>query len=254
MPDTKPKLRRVAIDRREESARVMIRPVGTERSTRVFQEIRELIVGGQLAPGARIVERDLVGRLGASRTPVRSALHRLQQEGYVVSLHGGHRQRLIVTPLTRDDMLELLAMVGALEGIAVRRVARFDLADRRVIVDRLRRVNKALATAATHRRADTRRMAELDETFHRTMFGPGAGARLLAMHETLQPQTYRYRRLFHYSASELAPQSIAEHDEIIAAIERGVPHQAMLAVHKNWNNGSARVGQAMARAGEFDTF
>jgi DNA-binding GntR family transcriptional regulator len=113
---------------------------------------------------------------------------------------------------------------------------------------------KALATAATHRRVDPRRMSELDETFHRTMFGPGAGARLLAIHETLQPQAYRYRRLFHYSASELTPQSVAEHDEIIAAIERGAAHQAMLAVHKNWNNGSARVGQAMARVGEFGGF
>ena len=229
----------------------MLRTVGTERSAHVYQELRELIVDGRLAPGSRVVERDLVDLLGVSRTPVRTALHRLQQEGYVVGLRGGQRQRLIVTPLTQEDATELLEMVGALEGIALRRVARLPPTERRVIVERLRRINDTFAKVACNRHPDPRRMSAIDETFHRTFFAYGAGARLRAMHESLQPQTYRLRRLHHFRASELTPVSIAEHNEIIAAIERGDARAAMLSGQKNWQNGAARVGEVLARLGEY---
>ena len=49
--------------------------------TRVYHELRALIISGQLPPGSRVAERAVVARMGLSRTPVRSALHRLQQEG-----------------------------------------------------------------------------------------------------------------------------------------------------------------------------
>jgi DNA-binding GntR family transcriptional regulator len=54
--------------------------------TRAFNELRELIVRGQLPPGGWIIESVLAERLGVSRTPVRSALHWLRREGYVVEL------------------------------------------------------------------------------------------------------------------------------------------------------------------------
>ena len=52
--------------------------------TRAYHDLRLVIVGGQLPPGSRISERILAQRLGLSRTPVRSALHRLEQEGWVM--------------------------------------------------------------------------------------------------------------------------------------------------------------------------
>ncbi len=55
-----------------------------ERPLVVYEQLRHLIVHGHLAPGSRIVESDVAGRLGVSRTPVRGALQRLQQEGYIV--------------------------------------------------------------------------------------------------------------------------------------------------------------------------
>jgi DNA-binding GntR family transcriptional regulator len=72
--------------------------------TRVYLELRELIISGQLPPGARVAERAVVARTGLSRSPVRSALHRLQQEGFVASVGRADDQRLIVTPLTRGDI------------------------------------------------------------------------------------------------------------------------------------------------------
>src|SRR5207244_8598966 len=74
-----------------------------DRIARAYQQLRELIVWGRLAPGSRVIESDIAERLGVSRTPVRSALHRLQQEGYIVGVGRGSEQRLTVAPLTQDE-------------------------------------------------------------------------------------------------------------------------------------------------------
>ena len=60
-----------------------------DRVSQAYEEIRDLIVRGRLAPGARIHENEAALRLGSSRTPVRAALQRLQQEGYVTGATPG---------------------------------------------------------------------------------------------------------------------------------------------------------------------
>src|SRR5437867_8525608 len=93
------------------------------RPDQVYARLRDLIVQGSLAPGSRIVETEIASRLGVSRTPVREALQRLQQEGFVMGAPGAQQSRLTVAPLTRDDVHELLDIVGALEGRGARRAA-----------------------------------------------------------------------------------------------------------------------------------
>ena len=61
----------------------MATPTGSDRASQAYRRLRELIVHGRLAPGARIIETEVAGKLGISRTPVRAALQRLQQEGYI---------------------------------------------------------------------------------------------------------------------------------------------------------------------------
>ncbi|MGH7124579.1 MAG: GntR family transcriptional regulator, partial [Stellaceae bacterium] len=55
----------------------------SERAGRLYDSLRGMIVRGQLAPGARIVETEVAERFGVSRTPVRAAFQRLEREGYV---------------------------------------------------------------------------------------------------------------------------------------------------------------------------
>jgi len=75
--------------------------------TRAFQALRELIVRGNLPPGAWIVEAEIASQLGLSRTPIRSALQWLHREGYVVEHKGNRKARIVVAPLTREDAREL---------------------------------------------------------------------------------------------------------------------------------------------------
>ena len=88
------------------------------RPQQVYERLRELIIDGRLAPGTRIVETDVAARLGVSRTPVRGALQRLQQEGFVVDSPTLQQTRPTVAPLTSEDARELFLLVGALEGLA----------------------------------------------------------------------------------------------------------------------------------------
>ena len=55
----------------------------TELIVAVYQRLRRLIVEGHLGPGARLVEAELATRFGVSRTPIRTALYQLLQEGFV---------------------------------------------------------------------------------------------------------------------------------------------------------------------------
>src|SRR5579884_3324768 len=120
-------------------------PEAVDNVTRVYHELRALIISGQLPPGARIAERAVVARTGLSRTPIRSALHRLQQEGLVASVGRAGDQRLIVTPLTREDGREVFLIVGHLEGLAASEAASLPAERRRELVRRLREVNQQLA-------------------------------------------------------------------------------------------------------------
>src|SRR6185369_2510258 len=108
------------------------------RPEQVYSRLRDLIVQGLLAPGSRIVETEIATRLGVSRTPVREALQRLQQEGYVNGSPGAQQSRLTVAPLTRDDVYELLNIVGALEGMGARGAGLLASSERHTLARELR--------------------------------------------------------------------------------------------------------------------
>src|SRR5262249_17789133 len=105
----------------------------TDLAAVAYERIRDLIVAGKLSPWALLVETELACRLQVSRTPIRSALQRLQQEGFVLVSRTGQSARAVVSPLTVDDMLELHAIVGALEGIAAELAAALDPTTRRAL-------------------------------------------------------------------------------------------------------------------------
>lgn len=90
------------------------------QTVRTQLRLRELIVGGELKPGMRIAELALVERLGASRTPIRMALVRLQEEGLLEALpNGGY----VVKDFSESDIHDAIEVRGTLEGLAARLAA-----------------------------------------------------------------------------------------------------------------------------------
>jgi DNA-binding GntR family transcriptional regulator len=216
--------------------------------SRVYQELRGLIVWGHLPPGARIAERAVAERLGLSRTPVRSALHRLQQEGFVSSVGRGQDQRLIVAPLTQEDGREIILIVGHLEGLAAHTAAILPDDRRKRIVARLREINRELA--AESKRREFTQIFELDQAFHRAYVEDVVGPRLLALHRSIKPQIERYTRLYISVLVDELPTSVKEHEVIVKAIASGDPHAAQRAVETNWRNAAGRLSRVIGQLGE----
>ena len=221
-----------------------------ESVARAYDQVRELIVWGRLSPGSRIVESEIADRLGISRTPTRSALHRLQQEGYVAVLNRGKERRLIVAPLTQDDARELFHIVGQLEGLAARSAAQLPASRRAELVARLGQLNRELAQAAREARPDPVRIFDCDTAFHRTYVEDGAGPRLLALHNAIKPQTERYIRLYISSLVDEIATSVEEHDMIIRHIGEGDGAAARQAVDTNWGNAAVRLAKVIGALGE----
>ena len=203
---------------------------------------------GHLPPGARIAERAVAERLGLSRTPVRSALHRLQQEGFVSSVGRGQDQRLIVAPLTLEDGREVILIVAHLEGLAAHTAALLPDDRRKTIVARLREINRELA--AESKRREFMRIFDLDVAFHRAYVEDVVGPRLLALHRSIKPQIERYTRLYISSLVDTLPTSVKEHEVIIRAIAAGDAATAQHAVETNWRNAAERLAKVIATLGE----
>ena len=224
-------------------------PSLVHNGSRVFHQLRELIVWGQLPPGARIAERAVAEQMGVSRTPVRSALHRLQQEGFVTAAGTGREQRLMVAPMTQNDGEELYLMIGHLEGLAARVASKLPLPRRKELAMRMRATNRELA-AALKRRNDVRLVFELDLEFHRLFVEDVVGPRMLALHRSIKPQIERYARAYVGVLLSELTNSVREHEAIVSGILKGDPKAAQEAVEANWDNAADRLIRMIGQYGE----
>jgi GntR family transcriptional regulator of vanillate catabolism len=90
------------------------------QSQRALEGIRELLFSGVFVPGARLSEPAIADRLQISRTPVRAALARLEQEGVVDAIPSGG---FAVRSFAPRDILDAIELRGVLEGTAARLAA-----------------------------------------------------------------------------------------------------------------------------------
>jgi GntR family transcriptional regulator, vanillate catabolism transcriptional regulator len=93
---------------------------GASQAVKAQLRLRELILAGELPGGARIAELALVERLGVSRTPIRAALMRLEQEGLLEVLPSGG---YAVRTFSERDVSDAIELRGTLEGLLARLAA-----------------------------------------------------------------------------------------------------------------------------------
>ena len=90
---------------------------GGSQSVKAQLRLREMILAGELPGGARIAELTLVEKLGVSRTPIRAALMRLEQEGLLEALpNGGYAVRTF----SERDVSDAIELRGTVEGLLAR--------------------------------------------------------------------------------------------------------------------------------------
>lgn len=223
--------------------------------TRLYEDLREAIVSVKLAPGTMLSEESVSRRLGASRTPVRSALDRLQREGLVSTTQVGAKRRLVVAPLTASDMCQLFLMVGALNGVAARRAAQLADEPRRQLVEELRQINEDLRQVALGD-VNVQRAEALDSRFHRSYELVVDAPQLVLELELLGARRTRYVHVYTEALVQAGNlrESVTEHSAIIDALAAGDPDAAEQRAAFNHRQALERFGRAMRAAGERGTW
>ncbi|GAB3175235.1 GntR family transcriptional regulator [Streptomyces incanus] len=173
-----------------------------------YARIRRSILDGQAPPGTVLIPTGLSTQFNVSRTPVREALIRLEQEGLVTRATRGY----VVRTRTPQEILEICEARIALESSAAQAAA-----TRRTELDLARLVHVHECAVAS---ADPAELQDLNEQWHRAVREAGHNATIIELMDRLDAQLKVYD-----SGTTTQPDNLAliveEHTRILEAIRRG---------------------------------
>ena len=195
-------------------------------SEKAYEQIRAMILSGELTPGEQLSEEALAERCGVSRTPVRDALRRLEAE---LLVRRSDSQRSFVADWSITDVADAFELRAMLEGYAARRAAeRMD----KVTLERLRACNSAIFAAVRGQRPDVDMFLDRNREFHTIILEKADSRRLASLLGTLIEQPVVWRTAQHYG-HEAFQRSHSEHEDLLAAFARrdGAWAEAVMAGH-----------------------
>lgn len=189
---------------------------GTQsKSQRAYHWIKGRIANQDFTPGYRLVLGSIAKELDMSVVPVREAIRQLEAEGLVTfERNVGAHVSMVDDSQYRFSMQALSILEGAATALAARRLTADDLR-------RARDVNALMVETLDH--FDPQSFTALNQEFHAILFARCANPRMLELVEA------EWARLGHLRDSTFsfvpgrAAQSVQEHAEIVALIERGAP-------------------------------
>jgi DNA-binding GntR family transcriptional regulator len=220
-----------AIPRRSTAAEA---PAFRSRAEEVYAQLKNDVAEFMLVPGDRFTENEISERLGVSRTPVRQALFRLQQEGFVeVMFRSGWR----VLPFDFEQFEQLYDLRMVLETTAVHRLC----AD-------AQRVDRALLDAlvaiwlvpAAQRSSDTVQVAQWDEAFHCSLVQAAGNAEMARVHRDVTDRIRIIRRL-DFTQQPRIDATYDEHAKILKAVRAKRGDQAAMLLRAHIETSQAEV-------------
>lgn len=186
----------------------------TSLKQKVVEVLRQSIISNELAAGTVLLERGVAERLGVSRTPVREAFQQLASTGLVRLIPNRGAE---VSPLTAEDVREIIQLRERLETLAVRlateNATEAELAE---LGDQVEAMRQALESG------DFQAQYALDNRFHATLACLAKNGRLLAILQTLSDQIQRLTYLS-VGDTERAQQSFLQHQAVYEAMRRREP-------------------------------
>ena len=176
--------------------------------SRVLDNLRQAILEHKLAPGQRLIERELVELTGVSRTSIREALRELAAEGLVTTIPN---KGTVVAEVSVKEARQLYQVRSALEGLAGRLfVENASPAQRRALASALRAVERAAAKGPAA-------MLAAKDKFYDVLFEGGGNEALRSMAGTLHARVNLLRSMS-LSRPGRPAESLAELGEIVAAV------------------------------------
>lgn len=180
---------------------------------RAYHDLRYRILTGRLAPGTTLLETELAALLSLSRTPVREAVIKLEEEGLV---EVRPRHGVTVKALSLQDFGHILNVFSALEVRAVELAATRGLTEPEALALARMLDQMEAATAA----GDITRWSDVDDEFHAAIVALCGNQRLQDAISAFWGQQYR-ARLMILPLRPLPEDSDREHRAILAALRAG---------------------------------
>jgi DNA-binding GntR family transcriptional regulator len=183
--------------------------------------IRRAILDGIFPPGSPLVERKMAEEMGVSRGPVREALHKLEEEGLVVTTPYKVTQ---VAEVGLKRVLEISFLRERLEPMAVKtslpRLQEEGVAELRRLFEQMQAAGSA---------GDREALIELHLAFHRSFYARADNALLLQIWTLMEGQTRLYLHV-HQLPSETLREYAEHHQQLLDAIECGSQDEIEVAV------------------------
>jgi GntR family transcriptional regulator of vanillate catabolism len=148
---------------------------GSSQSLKAVLGVRDLVFSGAIAPGERLSEINVAEQLGLSRTPVRAALARLEQEGILEAIPSGGYS---VRAFSEADVHDAIELRGVLEGMAARLAAERGVPPARLAAFKTLVSKLDIVVAVPPAEMDFDRYVSLNADFHEMLAGL-AGSRIL---------------------------------------------------------------------------
>lgn len=212
-----------------ESTPTLERPILRES---VYQQLRDWIVRGKLEPGEQLRDQELAERLGISRTPVREALRRLEDEGLVETAKNRWTR---VRPVDLKEAEQIYPIRAVLDGLALRLA--FPLLDK-ASLSTMRKANVWLRAALKN--ADIPAAVEADSAFHDEYVRHCGNPELIEIIRGLRVKHHRLE-LTYFGSPMLGLVSVQEHAGIIEAIVASDVEAAQQHLHRHFHNALARL-------------
>jgi len=200
-----------------------------------YEAIQGLILRMEVKPGEAVTEIALSQRLGLSRTPVREAFKKLEQEGLIVTTN--HRKRVYI--LTIQEMEEIFDLKICLEGTVARwaaeRVSDGQRKKLQAAIGRMQRVAAGRPADAAREQEWLEEWLRSDQQFHDTLFEIAGNKRARQVIRTCNMQWHRLK-LGMLTLEGRVERSVTEHEAVAQAILSGKPAVAQKAMETHLQN------------------
>lgn len=196
-------------------------------SERAYEEIRNRLLKGMHAPGARLSESDLSEICGVSRTPVREALRRLALE-YFVRIEPN--RGAFVIDWSREDIMDMFEMRSMMEGLAARKAA--ERASEQQLIDLKQIIEKIDEVAHFKNDNMMSDFLALNRQFHEIVFEASGSPRLTEIISRFVEQAVVVRTAAQFSPEDIL-RSNHHHKELLSAIKtkNGTLAENIMRVH-----------------------
>lgn len=190
----------------------------------VYETLKKSIVTLEFQPEERLHDKKLAEQFGISRTPVREALKRLEDEGLVESLPGSSTR---VAPLNVEEAKHAFTVVAVLHALAARLACSLL---NQVDMEALKSINKTLQLSIE--KGDVIGAIEADTAFHKVFLDAAGNPEIVLALERSEPKIHRLE--ISQFATLKALNSIDQHNQIILACENQQFEKAVHLVEENW--------------------